>query len=255
MFVGRIGNKAKIAKNIIQYFPKHDVYIEMFFGAGGMFFNKPKATYNFLNDIDSNVINAFDVLMQNKAELVEYLEMMPISQDFWNRAKTAEPKDNIEKSVYFLLLSNFGYMGKPDTLKFAVSNSKEILLKNIEKTYKQIVKNGNYFLNTDFREVIKKVSFRRDADRVNTFVYCDPPYLGTKDNYSNSFKEQDSLDLFDVLQKSGLKWAMSEFNNPFILQQAKERNLNVYDICERQSLKKRSTEILVTNYNVEHKLF
>lgn len=41
---------------------------------------------------------------------------------------------------------------------------------------------------------------------------------------------------------------MSEFNHPFILEQAKERNLNVITIGERQNLKNRRIEILVTNY-------
>ena len=46
MCVSRKGNKAKIADKIIPYFPKHISYIELFFGAGGMFFNKPTAKYN-----------------------------------------------------------------------------------------------------------------------------------------------------------------------------------------------------------------
>jgi DNA adenine methylase len=41
---------------------------------------------------------------------------------------------------------------------------------------------------------------------------------------------------------------MSEFDNEFILNQAKERNLNVYIIGERQNMKNRKTEILITNY-------
>ena len=33
------------------------IYIEPFFGAGGMFFNKRKAKYNVLNDLDSEIFN------------------------------------------------------------------------------------------------------------------------------------------------------------------------------------------------------
>ena len=43
MILRRLGNKKKIAKEIQKYFPEHKIYIEPFFGAGGMFFNKPKA--------------------------------------------------------------------------------------------------------------------------------------------------------------------------------------------------------------------
>ena len=49
---------------------------------------------------------------------------------------------------------------------------------------------------------------------------------------------------------------MSEFDHPFILEQAKQRNLNVIIIGERQNLKNRRTEILVTNYsNSQQSLF
>ena len=48
---------------------------------------------------------------------------------------------------------------------------------------------------------------------------------------------------------------MSEFDNEFILNQAKERGLNVIIIGERQNLKNRRTEILVTNYQSVISLF
>ena len=88
-----------------------------------------------------------------------------------------------------------------------------------------------------------------------TLIYCDPPYLGTDDNYSHSFTENDSLDLFDTLQATGCKFAMSEFDNEFILNQAKERGLNVIYIGERRNLKKSRTEILITNYEKQKSLF
>ncbi len=44
---------------------------------------------------------------------------------------------------------------------------------------------------------------------------------------------------------------MSEFDHPFILDQAKQRGLNVHIIGERQNLKNRRTEILVTNYRLQ----
>jgi len=56
--------------------------------------------------------------------------------------------------------------------------------------------------------------------------------------------------IHDILQ------FLNQFNHPFIIQQAKERNLNVHIIGERQNLKNRRTEILVTNYeNNQLKLF
>jgi DNA adenine methylase len=160
MILRRLGNKSKIAKEIYKYFPKHDTRIILFFGAGGDFFNMPKAKYTFMNDYDNNVYLCFDVLMRRKSELIDYIEKIPIHQSFWKEAKKRQPDNEIEKVVYFLLLSNFGYMGKPDTIMFGLDNSKSHLLTNIEKSYKILVENSNKFLNEDFRNVIKKIHFR-----------------------------------------------------------------------------------------------
>ena len=79
MILRRIGNKSKLAKQIQQYFPNHRTYVEPFFGAGGMFFNKSKAQYNILNDIDSDVINLYNVIINQRNEFQELLEITPYS--------------------------------------------------------------------------------------------------------------------------------------------------------------------------------
>ena len=48
---------------------------------------------------------------------------------------------------------------------------------------------------------------------------------------------------------------MSEFAHPFILETAKQRNLEIITIGERQSMKKRDTEILIINYPIVNGLF
>ena len=62
----RLGNKSRMAKRLIPNFPAHRVYIEPFFGAGGMFFNKRKAPHNFLNDMDSEVFNLWMVIKERR---------------------------------------------------------------------------------------------------------------------------------------------------------------------------------------------
>ena len=59
----------------------------------------------------------------------------------------------------------------------------------------------------------------------------------------------------DICINSGIRFAMSEFENPKVLELAKERNLNIIPICERQSIKNRNTEILITNYKTNNGLF
>jgi len=250
MLLRRLGNKSQLAEKIQRYFPAHTSYIDPFFGAGGMYFKKhPKAKYNFLNDKDRDVYNLFRVLVDQPDELAEWVELCPISQcqfDEWTAGK--REATDVLNAVRFLFLSNFSLFGAVGTLKVVIGNRKKILLKNIGDTLKYM--QDDNVTNCDFREVFKKIGFRSEEDKNNCFVYCDPPYLGTGNNYAHGFTEADSLDLFDVLAGTGMKWAMSEFDHPFILQQAEARGLFINIIGERNNIKNRKTEILVTNYVV-----
>ena len=106
MILRRLGNKQGIADKILQYFPKHSIYIEPFFGAGGIFFNKPKADFNIMNDIDSDVFNLFTVISTNKDEFEQLFRITPIHQELLNYWKTTTETDPIRKAVRFVCLSN-----------------------------------------------------------------------------------------------------------------------------------------------------
>ena len=256
MILRRLGNKKKIAHKIIPYFPEHKIYIEPFFGAGGMFFNKPKAKYNIVNDLDSDVFNLFQVVMNQKEELEKAFYMMPIHSDlldYWKKNKEVDP---IKKAIRFLFLSNFTFLGKMGTLAIGDGNTKDNLYKNINQT-NDILKNV-WFNNNDCNKFLKVSTSDRVGNKEDIFIYNDPPYLNTVDTYSDSdtWTESDSNDLFDSLEATGCKFAMSEFNHPFILDQAEKRGLNIIYIGERQNLKNRRIEVLITNYkNNQQSLF
>ncbi len=258
MILRRLGNKQAIAQDIIKYFPEHKIYVEPFFGAGGMFFNKRKAHNSIVNDLDSDVFNLFNVISNRKDELIEQFNFMPYHQDLlkhWIENKEVDP---IKKALRFLFLSNFTYLGKQDTIALCSAR--------LEYQYKfeNYLNNANsklfgvQFANMDFRKFLKSIAFYTDGrdNEGKTMIYADPPYLNQTSTYSdNGWNENDCSDLFDSLIESKCKFGYSEFDHPFILEQAKQRNLNVIIIGERQNLKNRRTEILITNYEKQKGLF
>ena len=246
MLLRRLGNKSKIAKKIQYYFPKHTTYIEPFFGAGGILFNKPKAKYNIVNDLESDVYNLYQVVKNNHKELEQAFYNAPYHLDLWNYYKKNECKTAIDKAVRFLFLSNFGFLGQPVSLRLQALNNKKITYENIKRTFDFIF--DIQFSNTDFEKFLNSIALKRINEIKTTFIYCDPPYLNTGSNYSNSFAKSDVIRLFNVLDKLKCKFAYSEFKNDFIMQEAKKRNYNIIIIGERKSLKNRNTEILITNY-------
>ena len=253
MILRRLGNKSKIAHKIQEYFPPHNIYIELFFGAGGMFFNKPKVKYNFLNDLDNDVYNLFMVLKNNSDGLYEKVKDTPKHEAIFKHWKTNEESDPVWKAVRFLYLSNYSLYGKGDTFHLITANRKKILLKSIHNHIKMI--QDVDFLSCDFRGVLGKIAMRGTVNLDNIFIYADPPYLETGTNGYDTFSRIDTIDLFNLLEKSELKYAISEFKNPFIINEAEKRGLHIVDIEERRTLKSRNTEILIMNYKAEGRLF
>jgi len=258
MILRRLGNKKKIAKEIQKYFPPHKIYIEPFFGAGGMFFNKPQSIYNFLNDSNDDVTNLFLVAKENKQELISVIQEMPISESLFEHWKCTKETNDIYKAARFLMLSNYSFMGGHSTLSLEVRTAKSNLLSNLMNF--DISKDVK-ILNGDFRFVFEKISKTHLLEnKDNVLIYSDPPYLDSDKKQNavyniETWTKKDVMDCFDITFNSGFNGSMSEFDSEFVLQEAKKRNLNVIYIGERQKLKNRRTEILITNYKLERTLF
>jgi len=242
MLLSRLGNKRKLAKQILAFVPPHDLFVEPFFGAGGFYFCKPKSKYNVLNDADAEVYNLFQVIRNRRGDLEEVFASMPIHQKLWDHWRKHSEEDEVWQAARFLFLSNFGYMGKPNTLRFPSKKTKQLILDRMPLT--AMLLEDVDFMSGDFRQVFRRISISHPH---KTFCYCDPPYLNTANNYASGFTTQDSTDLFNCLHAQPYHWIMSEFDHPFILQQAQERGLYLHILGERRALNAIRTEILVSN--------
>ena len=60
------GNKSCIVNTILTVMPKHNVYIEPCMGSAEVFFRKPKAEREILNDYNGDLVNLFRTIQSNK---------------------------------------------------------------------------------------------------------------------------------------------------------------------------------------------
>ena len=96
------GAKNRIADWICEYIPKHDVYVEPYFGSGAIFFSKQPARIETINDMDGNVVNYFKVIRERPEELVQALRMTPYGRDEYNNSFNINKTDNeIERARKF----------------------------------------------------------------------------------------------------------------------------------------------------------
>jgi len=252
----RLGKKTKLLPELLPLFPDCSTFVDLFMGSGAVSFAMvSRCKYIFANDIENDIFNLYQVLLSQKDELVKQLQIMPIHNALFQHWRKNEEADPVIKAVRFLFLSNFSVMGTGNSLCIIMQSDKKVLLSKIENVFKlaQNIK----FTNCDFRDILKKIVFKDNNEINKTFLYADPPYLNTGSNYNTTWTEQDTRDLFKVCMDSGLRFAISEFDNPVIIEIAKSYDLNINYLKERQTLKSRNTEILITNYhaNRQRRLF
>jgi len=263
----RVGKKNVIAPILTKFVPENfDAIISLFFGTGSFEYNFVGKIKNlFANDLDSNVFNLYQVLNNNSDKLIEEIEMLPVGFDSWKYFKKYKTMElsNVEKAMFFLYYSNFGYMGKPDTLRFGLDNNKKQLLKNIKNFVKEISTNTKTeinYLNCNYNEVLNKINFRNEDVINKIFIFADPPYVETGNNYDTpEWTLENHKELQTYLINSKMKFMICEFDNKDVIEISKNNNLFITEIAERRNMKNKRTEIIITNYptniNIQQKLF
>lgn len=104
------GGKFKLAKKIIEFFPKHDTYCEPFGGAGSVLNCKSPAKAECYNDLNDVVVSFFRVLQDEEkaARLVYLLERTPYSRaEFELAYKPCD--DDVESARRMLIRSWMGF--------------------------------------------------------------------------------------------------------------------------------------------------
>lgn len=83
------GGKWRIAPWILSHFPAHRIYVEPFCGAASVFFQKPRAHAEVLNDLDGDIVTTFRVQRDpvSAGELRRMLELTPYSRTEYQAAK------------------------------------------------------------------------------------------------------------------------------------------------------------------------
>lgn len=247
----RIGNKVKIAKEIIKHFPKHSIYIEPFFGIGGVYFNKHLARKNILNDMDEDIQNLFMLTMEEKQMLFETLDITPITTSTFEYLKLNKFECKIMQAVRFIYLSSFSLFGAGTTMMIGNIVRKETVLKRAKEILKHQHIQKAQFTSKDFREFFSALSIHHHTKN-SVFVYNDPPYVGLnsrKYNFSR-WNRKDFEDLLCLNVQKGFKFAISEFESPYIKSKAEEYGLRIIDICTRKNVRTTSKEILIVNYKI-----
>lgn len=244
---------------IIEHFPEHKCYVEVFGGSGAVLVTKPESHTEVYNDLDGDLVQFFEILREREDELVEWLDLTPYAREQHQKWKRAfydgqRQDDPIERAGRFFYLRYSQYASKYRTSSgFAAAHqrNKARKLRNASKKlhgFAERFKNVQ-IENLDFSEVID----RYDSD--HTFFYCDPPYVDEGDalyRHDGNFEHDRFV---ETLESAEGRWAVSYQRVPELLQEyavvEKGRSQFMNKQHDNDTRSKEALERLILNYDLD----
>jgi DNA adenine methylase len=249
--IAYIGGKNRIAKQIIDIFPEHRTYVEVFAGGAQVLFHKEPSFVEVLNDLDGDVVTFFRVCQLHYEELVRYLKFTVISREWFDLLQMQDPKTltDIQRAARFFYLQKNAYAGLVRKRKFGYSVAgpsrfnPASVPEIIENTHKRLAR--VQIERLPYGEVLTKY------DRLTTLAYLDPPYFGRK-LYNFNFDEADFVELAKRLGGLYGKFVLSLNDVPEVRQIFRQFHFREIELAytAQQTAGKRFRELLITNFRL-----
>lgn len=203
------GGKGGMTAKLIDLLPSHHIYVEAFGGGGNLLFAKDPAPVEVYNDLNSGLVNFFNVLRDEHRvqRLVYLLTMTPNSREFYYQCKETwqDHEDPVEKAYRWFVVArlsfggmfgaSWGHTKTTSTRGMGSRNSAWISAQQL------IGECHSRFMRVqveqqDFRILIPRY------DTPQTLFYLDPPYVPAtrkEGKYEHEMTEEDHAVLVEIM--------------------------------------------------------
>ncbi|UUX91147.1 DNA adenine methylase [Methanoplanus endosymbiosus] len=264
-----VGGKRQLLNEITEMMPKRIVsYCEPFVGGGAvLFYLQPKKA--IVNDLNSELINVYNVIMDDIEELIIDLQKHNNESDYFYQVRDLDRDknlyvelSNVEKASRMIFLNKTCYNGLFRVNRSGEFNTPFGRYKNpnivnepvLRALNKYFQKSEICFSSKDYFEVLSNIP-------KNTFVYLDPPYdpvSGTANftGYNKGGFDRDEQirlrDACNYLNDNGIKFLLSNSATDFIKELYVDYDINVVKakrvINSVASKRGEIEEVLIKNY-------
>lgn len=251
-----IGGKKALREEVVRRFPLEvPRYIEVFGGAGWVFFHKDPSPFEVYNDYNRHLSNLFHCVQEEPEALIAQLRYAINSRNEFERICDALdqelPATLVKRAAWFYQRLRFSYAAG---LKSYACQPHDLwtdfpLIRNANRRLKDTIVE-----NQDFERLI------RHYDQPDSLFYCDPPYHGTEDYYQNlgkeGFTERDHIRLRDTLLTIQGKFLLSYNDDSFVRQMYAAPGIQIEPVTRLNNLRQRYEtgsqfpELLIANYDM-----
>lgn len=268
-FVKWVGGKTTSIPSLLEYIPEQiSTYVEPFVGSGAvlMSLNFDKA---IINDSNSELINAYNVIKSKLGELELYLSTLIYDRKLydeiraWDRSPDFDKRSDVERASRFIFLMKTCYNGLYRVSKKNFFNTPFGNYKNPTICDTQTLEACSAFFNQkDIRILCQDYQTLLEIIPKDAFVYLDPPYFPVSKTanftqyQSGNFKQDEHQRLYEFcleLHRRGIKFLQSNSDVPHIRELYRDFNINTVAVSRRinSNTSKRNAvnELIITNYD------
>lgn len=268
-FVKWVGGKRQLLPEItklINSARKFDSYYEPFLGGGAVFLNlQPENA--ILNDQNSELINAYQVIQSSPNELISELSRMKNTEDEFYRIRSLDRSEDyqylssVKKAARMIYLNKTCFNGLYRVNRSGYFNASfgKYSTPNIVEKEKLIQLSAYFndknihFQNGDFSESLRSAN-------VDSLVYLDPPYLPVSKTANFTGYTSSGFDIREQirirnqchqLHEKGAQFILSNSNNPQIYELYS--HFHIKTVFARRSINSNGQdrgsvkEVLITN--------
>lgn len=271
-FVKWAGGKTQILSELLENIPKKfNDYYEPFIGGGALFFSLNPTT-SYINDINSDLANAYlsfkdlESFENLKNELLKHEKNH--SEEYYYQIRDMDREKTYLNSPCYVKAARLIYLNKACFNGLYRVNSKGYFnvpsgKKEIVKTFEENNFNQIYEFFNNENIIIKNQDFEEFLSncKKGDFVYFDPPYdvLEEKNSFvnynENGFEKKEQIrlaKLFKKLEEKGVLLMLSNHNTEFINELYKDFNIKIIQarrvINSKKDGRGKIDEVIITNY-------
>jgi len=246
------GGKQQLSKRIIPLIPDHQIYNEPFFGGGAIFFAKKPAKVEFINDVNGEVINFYQVLKDDFKALKTEINRTLHSEFQHKQAieiyRNPEGVSKLKRAWAIWVLSHqsfYAILCNSWKCSKHRNGGKSVHVKKIEfdEAYQLRLENTSIFC----RDALNVIA---STDSEDTFHYIDPPYYNSDLGHYKGYSKDDFESLLKLLSAIKGKFMLSSYPSGLIDQYIEQNGWKTIEIeMQRSAGGGRKTEVITINYD------
>ena len=249
------GGKQTLLKHILPLIPEHALYTEAFCGGCAVLFAKEPAKCEVINDINTELVNFYQVAQRKYPALKELIDATLHSREIHAHAKHINQHPQfftpVERAWAVWVCSKLGFASMLDgTFGYDRTGTTTGKLRNAKDAFTEELCGRLECVTIECEDGTNLIK-RYDCEEA--FHFVDPPYVGTDcGHYNGAFNEEDFSKLLETLSQVKGKFMLTMFPHKKIEEYAERCGWTIHrierTITASKTSRRRQEEWIVTNY-------